>query len=88
VKLEATQNVPLTQWEDGTISIVGTRVTLDVIVKQFVTVHVVHVVEVRLRRAGLLRSRRKVEGVTAQGCLHGLPDMLPSHTQGYADAAA
>jgi uncharacterized protein (DUF433 family) len=35
VQLEATQNVPLTQWEDGTIRISGTRVTLDAIVKQF-----------------------------------------------------
>src|SRR5215831_8229259 len=35
VQLEATQNVPLTQWKDGTIRISGTRVTLDVIVKQF-----------------------------------------------------
>jgi uncharacterized protein (DUF433 family) len=35
VQLEATQNVPLTQWQDGTIRISGTRVTLDVIVKQF-----------------------------------------------------
>ena len=35
MQLEATQNVPLTQWQDGTIRISGTRVTLDVIVKQF-----------------------------------------------------
>ena len=35
MKPEATQNVPLTQWEDGTIRIVGTRVPLDVIVKHF-----------------------------------------------------
>jgi uncharacterized protein (DUF433 family) len=35
VQLEATQSVPLTQWQDGTIRISGTRVTLDVIVKQF-----------------------------------------------------
>ena len=35
VQLEATQNVPLTQWQAGTIRISGTRVTLDVIVKQF-----------------------------------------------------
>ena len=35
MQLEATQSVPLTQWQDGTIRISGTRVTLDVIVKQF-----------------------------------------------------
>src|SRR5215467_2596619 len=35
VQLEATQNVPLTQWKDGTIRISETHVTLDVIVKQF-----------------------------------------------------
>ena len=35
MQLEATQNVPLTHWKDGTIRISGTRVTLDVIVKQF-----------------------------------------------------
>ena len=35
MQLEATQNVPLTQWQAGTIRISGTRVTLDVIVKQF-----------------------------------------------------
>jgi hypothetical protein len=27
--------MPLTQWEDGTIRITGTRVTLDVIINQF-----------------------------------------------------
>ena len=35
MQLEATQSVPLAQWQDGTIRISGTRVTLDVIVKQF-----------------------------------------------------
>ncbi len=35
MKLAVSQNVPLTQWEDGTIRITGTRVTLDVIVHQF-----------------------------------------------------
>lgn len=33
--LEVSQPVPLTQWEDGTIRITRTRVTLDVIVNQF-----------------------------------------------------
>ena len=35
MQLAVSQNVPLTQWEDGTIRITGTRVTLDVIVNQF-----------------------------------------------------
>lgn len=34
--LLASQPVPLTQWEDGTIRIRGTRITLDVIVTQFI----------------------------------------------------
>ena len=36
MQLEVAQPVPLTQWEDGTIRITGTRVTLDVIVNQFI----------------------------------------------------
>jgi uncharacterized protein (DUF433 family) len=35
MKLEVSQNVPLTPWEDGTIRITGTRITLDVIINQF-----------------------------------------------------
>jgi uncharacterized protein (DUF433 family) len=35
MKLEVSQKVPLTLWEDGTIRITGTRVTLDVIINQF-----------------------------------------------------
>jgi uncharacterized protein (DUF433 family) len=35
MQLAVLQPVPLTQWEDGTIRITGTRVTLDVIVNQF-----------------------------------------------------
>jgi len=35
MQLAGSQHVPLTQWEDGTIRIAGTRVTLDVIVRQF-----------------------------------------------------
>ena len=35
MQLEVSQNVPLTLWEDGTIRITGTRVTLDVIINQF-----------------------------------------------------
>ena len=35
MKLEVSQNVPLTPWEDGMIRITGTRVTLDVIINQF-----------------------------------------------------
>ena len=35
MKLEVSQNVPLTPWQDGTIRITGTRVTLDVIINQF-----------------------------------------------------
>ena len=35
MKLAVSQNIPLTQWEDGTIRMTGTRVTLDVIVNQF-----------------------------------------------------
>lgn len=35
MKLEVSQNVPLTLWEDGTIRITGTRVTLNVITNQF-----------------------------------------------------
>lgn len=35
MKLEVSQNVPLTSWEDGTIRITGTRITLDVIINQF-----------------------------------------------------
>jgi uncharacterized protein (DUF433 family) len=35
MELAVSQHVPLTQWEDGTIRITGTRVTLDVIVRQF-----------------------------------------------------
>src|SRR5262249_35421527 len=35
MQLEVSQHVPLTQWEDGTIRITGTRITLDVIVNQF-----------------------------------------------------
>lgn len=33
--LTVSQPVPLTQWEDGTIRMTGTRVTFDVIVNQF-----------------------------------------------------
>ena len=33
--LEVLQNVPLITWEDGTIRIIGTRVTFDVITNQF-----------------------------------------------------
>ena len=32
---EFSQSIPLTRWEDGTIRITGSRVTLDVIVNQF-----------------------------------------------------
>lgn len=32
---QTTQAVPLTQWEDGTIRVRGSRVTLDSIVRQF-----------------------------------------------------
>jgi uncharacterized protein (DUF433 family) len=35
MKLEVSQNVPLTPWEDGTIRITGIRITLDVIINQF-----------------------------------------------------
>lgn len=35
MKLKVSQNVPLELWEDGTIRITGTRVTLDVIINQF-----------------------------------------------------
>ena len=35
MKLAVSQNVPLTPWEDGTIRITGTRITLDVIINQF-----------------------------------------------------
>ena len=35
MQLEVLQSVPLTQWDDGTIRVTGTRVTLDVIVNQF-----------------------------------------------------
>jgi uncharacterized protein (DUF433 family) len=35
MQLEVSQNVPLTPWEDGTIRITGTRITLDVIINQF-----------------------------------------------------
>src|SRR2546423_3735096 len=35
MKLEVSQNVSLTPWEDGTIRIIGTRITLDVIINQF-----------------------------------------------------
>jgi uncharacterized protein (DUF433 family) len=35
MKLEASQNVPLAPWEDGTIRITGTRITLDVVINQF-----------------------------------------------------
>jgi uncharacterized protein (DUF433 family) len=35
MQLAVLQPVPLTQWEDGTIRITGTRVTLDVIIHQF-----------------------------------------------------
>lgn len=35
MQLEVSQTLPLTQWADGTIRIVGTRVTLDVIIHQF-----------------------------------------------------
>ena len=35
MQFEVVQNVPLTQWEDGTIRMTGTRVTLEVIVNQF-----------------------------------------------------
>ena len=35
MQLAVSQHVPLTQWEDGTIRVAGTRVTLDVIVNQF-----------------------------------------------------
>jgi uncharacterized protein (DUF433 family) len=35
MQLEVSQTIPLTQWEDGTIRVTGTRVTLDVIVNQF-----------------------------------------------------
>ncbi len=34
-KLDTTQNVPLTQWEDGTIRITGSRVPLDAILYHF-----------------------------------------------------
>lgn len=35
MQLVVSQHVPLTPWKDGTIRITGTRVTLDVIVRQF-----------------------------------------------------
>ena len=35
MQLVVTQTVPLTHWEDGTIRITGTRVTLEVVVNQF-----------------------------------------------------
>src|SRR5215813_12327399 len=35
MQLEGSQPVPLTQWDDGTIRVTGTRATLDVIVNQF-----------------------------------------------------
>jgi uncharacterized protein (DUF433 family) len=35
MKLEVSQNVPLTLWEDETVRITGTRITLDVIINQF-----------------------------------------------------
>lgn len=34
-QLNATQSIPLTQWEDGTIRIAGSRVKLDSIIHQF-----------------------------------------------------
>lgn len=34
-QLNATQSVPLAQWEDGTIRIAGSRVKLDSIIRQF-----------------------------------------------------
>ena len=35
MQLAVAQPVPLTQWEDGTIRLTGTRVTLEVLVNQF-----------------------------------------------------
>jgi len=35
MQLDVSQTVPLTLWEDGTIRITGTRITLDVIINQF-----------------------------------------------------
>jgi uncharacterized protein (DUF433 family) len=35
MKLEVSQKVPLTPWEDGSFRISGTRITLDVIINQF-----------------------------------------------------
>jgi len=35
MELVVSQHVPLTQWEDGTIRIAGTRVTFDMIIRQF-----------------------------------------------------
>ncbi|MGE0127032.1 MAG: DUF433 domain-containing protein [Blastocatellales bacterium] len=35
IKLETTLNVPLTQWEDGSIRITDSRVTIDSILRQF-----------------------------------------------------
>lgn len=35
MQLEVSQSVPLTPWDDGTIRVTGTRVTLEVIVNQF-----------------------------------------------------
>jgi len=37
VKLEITQNVPLTQWEDGSIRVTGSRVPLESILYHFKT---------------------------------------------------
>jgi uncharacterized protein (DUF433 family) len=34
-KIETKQNVPLTEWEDGTIRVQGSRVTLDSIIHHF-----------------------------------------------------
>ena len=35
MQLEVSQPVPLIHWDDGTIRVTGTRVTLDVLVNQF-----------------------------------------------------
>ena len=35
LELATVQNVPLTRWEDGSIRVVGSRVTLDVIVHNY-----------------------------------------------------
>jgi len=34
-KIETKQSVPLTQWEDGTIRVIGSRVTLDSVIHHF-----------------------------------------------------